>query len=52
MQVLKLASGQLEGLGDGVGVAVGVGAGEVDFGVGVPSVVEPIGPNLMSGKIT
>ena len=52
MQVLKLSPGQLERLGEGVGITVGVGAGEVDFGVGVPSVVEPIGPKLMSGKIT
>ena len=48
MQVLKLPPGQLEVLGDGVGITVGIGAGGVGLGVGVPSVVEPIGPNLMS----
>ena len=46
--MLKLPPGQLEVLGDGVGITVGIGAGGVGLGVGVPSVVEPIGPNLMS----
>ena len=45
---LKLPPGQLEVLGDGVGITLGIGTGGVWLGVGVPSVVEPIGPNLMS----
>merc|ERR1719375_730369 len=52
MQAIKLPPGQ----SPGVGVGVGVGAGGVGLGVGVgvgeASVVEPMGPNLMSEKIT
>merc|ERR1712071_418952 len=46
MQALKLPPGQSPGVG------VGVGAGGVGLGVGEESVVEPMGPNLMSEKIT
>jgi len=53
MQLLKLPPGQPEGVGLGVGAGgVGVGVG-LGLGPGVgESVVEPIGPNLMSEKIT
>merc|ERR1712036_188431 len=51
MQATKLPPGQSPGVGEGAG-GVGVGAGGVGLGVGEASVVEPIGPNLMSEKIT
>merc|ERR1711907_517427 len=52
MHATKLPPGQSPGVGVGVGVgAGGVGLG-VGLGVGEASVVEPIGPNLMSEKIT
>jgi len=49
MQAFNDPPGQPDGLGDGVGVGAGLGVG---VGVGDPSVVEPMGPNLMSEKVT
>merc|ERR1712113_755852 len=47
MQAVNNPPGQSEGDGVGLGLGDGVGAG-----LGPPEIVEPIGPNLMSEKIT